>query len=85
MRTRALTGTTHVYVCAVCLPVRVYGGTTSSVGPPRTRTGGRMALVQTWAVPIGAHALFPVLGGAEMLCSSLTIHTVGPVLNASLY
>ncbi len=30
-------------------------------------------------------ALFPVLGGAEMLCSSLIIHTVGPVLNASLY
>ncbi len=56
MRTQtwALTGTARVCICAVGLFVRVRGGTTSSVVPPRTRMGRRTVQVRTWVVPVGA-------------------------------
>ncbi len=55
MRAWAPTGTTLVCVRAILPPVRVRGGTTSSVVPPRARTGGQT--VQLWmrVAPIGAH------------------------------
>ncbi len=48
-------GTAHICTHAVRLLVRVRGGTTLEVVPPRTQTGGWTARVQTWAVPFGAH------------------------------
>ncbi len=56
-RTQAPMDTAHVCVSVVHPPVCVHGGTTSSVVPPRTQKGGRMAWVQTWVVSVGASVL----------------------------
>ncbi len=48
-------GTAHVCTRAVHLPVRVCGGTTLEVVPPRTQMGRQMAQTRTWVVPVRAH------------------------------
>ncbi len=47
-------GPAHICTLTIHSPVRVRGGTTLEVVPPRTRTGGWTARTKTWAVPIKA-------------------------------
>ncbi len=54
-QTRVPTGTPHVCACTVCPPIRVRGGTTLEVVPPRTQTDGMTARTQTWAAPVEAY------------------------------
>ncbi len=74
------TGTAHVHVRTVRPLVRVRGGTTSSVVPPRTQTGGRTARVQMWVVPVGARVrvhffLCTLLSESVLMCVSMCIYS----------
>ncbi len=62
--------TAHICVSVVRPHVCVHDGTTSSMVPPRTQKGGRMAWVQTWVVSVGASVLLRLF-----FCECMYKHT----------